>query len=125
MIVPVSRFAESINLFQKAFEQRELDYAIWGHVSDGNVHPNVIPKSNEDVKKGQEAILECGEEIIRMGGCPLAEHGVGRNPVKQTLLRRLYGKTGVEQMRRVKAALDPEGKLSPGVLFPENPVATE
>ncbi len=125
MIVPVSRFAESIKLFQKAFEQRGLDYAIWGHISDGNVHPNVIPQSNEDVQKGQEAILECGDEIIRMGGCPLAEHGVGRNPVKQTLLRRLYGKTGVEQMRQVKAALDPEGKLSPGVLFPEEPVAME
>ena len=125
MIVPVSHFTESIKLFRKAFEQRGLDYVIWGHISDGNVHPNVIPQSNEDVQKGQEAILECGREIIQMGGCPLAEHGVGRNPVKQTLLRRLYGQTGVEQMRQVKAALDPEGKLSPGVLFPEKSVAIE
>ena len=43
---------------------------------------------------------------------------MGRNPVKQALLRELYGAAGIEQMRRVKAALDPEGKLAPGVVFP-------
>jgi FAD/FMN-containing dehydrogenase len=30
----------------------------------------------------------------------------------------LYGDAGVAAMRAVKAALDPEWKLSPGVLFP-------
>jgi len=30
----------------------------------------------------------------------------------------LYGKKGVEEMRAVKAAIDPEWKLAPGVLFP-------
>ena len=47
--------------------------------------------------------------------------GVGRNPVKQALLRELYGAAGIEQMRRVKAALDRESKLAPGVLFPASP----
>jgi D-lactate dehydrogenase (cytochrome) len=53
-----------------------------------------------------------------MGGCPLAEHGVGRNPVKQELLRMLYGDAGVEAMRQLKRSLDPDGKLASGVLFP-------
>ena len=51
-------------------------------------------------------------------GCPLSEHGVGRSPVKQALLLRLYGESGIQQMRRVKTALDPGWKLAPGVLFP-------
>jgi hypothetical protein len=50
-------------------------------------------------------------------GCPLAEHGVGRNPVKQALLRHLYGELGIKQMRAVKHALDPTWKLSPDVIF--------
>jgi len=29
----------------------------------------------------------------------------------------MYGETGIEEMRRVKRALDPEWKLAPGVLF--------
>ena len=118
MIVPFARFDESLALFHRAFGSRSLDYAVWGHISDGNVHPNVIPATMEDVVRGRQAILECGLEIVRLGGCPLAEHGVGRNPVKQALLRQLYGAAGIAQMRAVKAALDPHGKLAPGVLFP-------
>jgi D-lactate dehydrogenase (cytochrome) len=118
MIVPFDRFAESLAIFRKAFETRNLDYAIWGHVSDGNVHPNVIPRTAEDVRLGREAILDCGREIISLGGCPLAEHGVGRNPTKQALLRELYGPRGIDEMRAVKRALDPQHRLSPGVLFP-------
>ena len=118
MIAPFERFAESLALFRAAFGARHLDYAIWGHISDGNVHPNVIPRTIDDVARGRDAILECGREIVRLGGCPLAEHGVGRNPVKQALLRQLYGERGIAEMRAVKAALDPRGKLAPGVLFP-------
>ncbi|MBI4161275.1 MAG: FAD-binding oxidoreductase, partial [Acidobacteria bacterium] len=91
---------------------------IWGHLSDGNLHPNLLPRGPEDVPPAEAAILEFGAEVTRLGGCPLAEHGVGRDPIKQELLRRLYGAEGVEQMRRVKRALDPESRLAPGVLFP-------
>jgi D-lactate dehydrogenase (cytochrome) len=42
---------------------------------------------------------------------------VGRSALKQRLLVELYGEDGIEQMRAVKRALDPEWKLSPGVLF--------
>ena len=118
MIVPFERFGESLRAYRSAFERRGLDYAIWGHISDGNVHPNVIPRAHADVEAGQQAILECGRRIIALGGCPLAEHGVGRNIVKQALLRELYGAAGIDGMRRVKAALDPGWRLAPGVLFP-------
>ena len=117
MIVSFDRFEESLELFRGAFDRYSLDYAIWVHISDGNVHPNVIPHRPEDVQRGQDAIMTCGREIIAMGGCPLAEHGVGRNPVKQQLLLELYGEGGIEQMRRVKRALDPKWRLAPGVLF--------
>jgi D-lactate dehydrogenase (cytochrome) len=121
MIVPFERFAEMNAIYRRGFESRGLDYAIWGHISDGNVHPNVIPRSFEDVEKGYEAILEFGREVAQLGGCPLAEHGVGRNQVKQELLRQLYGEEGIAEMRAVKRALDPEWKLSPGVIFPREP----
>lgn len=118
MAVPFERFAEMNAAYRRGFESRGLDYAIWGHISDGNVHPNVIPRSHEDVVKGREAVLEFGREAARLGGCPLAEHGVGRSPIKQALLRQLYGAGGIEQMRVVKRALDPQGRLAPGVIFP-------
>ncbi len=118
MIVPFEALPEMVGLYRAGFARRGLDHALWGHVSDGNLHANVIPRSSDDVRAGHAAILEFGAQVARLGGCPLSEHGVGRNPVKQELLRRLYGDAGVAEMRAVKAALDPLGKLAPGVLFP-------
>jgi D-lactate dehydrogenase (cytochrome) len=117
MIVPMERLAEALALYRDAFARRGLDHALWGHVSDGNVHCNVVPHSADDVHRGEEAILEIGEAVLRLGGCPMSEHGVGRDPVKQALLRRLYGDDGLAQMRATRSALDPRGVLAPGVLF--------
>ena len=118
MIVPYERFAGMMSACRRLFAERDLDLAVWGHISDGNVHPNVIPRSAGDVEKGREAILALGAEVIAMGGSPLAEHGVGRNPIKQQLLRQLYGAGGVEAMRAIKLSLDPHGSLASGVIFP-------
>jgi len=118
MIVPFDRLADSLALYRSVLDRYGLHHAIWGHFSDGNLHPNVIPRSLDDVRKGKDALLEIGREVAAMGGSPLAEHGVGRNPVKQALLRQLYGPEGIAEMRAVKKALDPSWKLAPGVLFP-------
>jgi len=117
MVVPFDRLEELLTAYETAFGARGLDVAIWGHISDGNLHPNVIPRSSADVDAGKAIILELGREAIRLGGAPLAEHGVGRNSVKQRLLEQLYGREGIDDMRAVKQAIDPDWKLAPGVLF--------
>jgi D-lactate dehydrogenase (cytochrome) len=117
-IVPFDALPDALALYRAAFERRDLEYAIWGHISDGNLHPNVIPRSAADIEKGRDALREMGRGVMALGGAPLAEHGVGRNPLKQQFLREMYGESGIEQMRAVKRALDPEGKFAAGVLFP-------
>jgi D-lactate dehydrogenase (cytochrome) len=119
MIVPFDHLGELLAIYDDTFRRRGLDAAVWGHISDGNLHPNVIPRSMDDVDSGKAAILSFGREVIRLGGSPLAEHGVGRNPLKQRLLLELYGRDGIDDMRAIKCALDPDFKLSPGVLFGE------
>ena len=119
LIVPFERQEEALAMYRETFDRYGLEYAIWGHISDGNMHPNVVPRSLADVDLGRNAILEIARRVVAMGGAPLAEHGVGRNPLKQQLLRELYGERGIEEMRAVKRALDPEWKLAAGVLFPE------
>jgi D-lactate dehydrogenase (cytochrome) len=118
MLVPVHRVAGFLDFCAAEFDRRGLDLAVWGHISDGNVHPNVIPRSFDDVKSGRLAMLALGREAVRLGGTPLAEHGVGRNAVKQELLKLLYGEEGVNEMRTVKQVIDPSWKLAPGVIFP-------
>jgi D-lactate dehydrogenase (cytochrome) len=120
MIVPFARLGELLTIYDDEFRRRELDAAIWGHISDGNLHPNVIPRTWADVESGKQAILTLGRRVIALGGSPLAEHGVGRNPIKQQFVADLYGQTGIDEMRAIKRALDPEWKLAPGVLFPRD-----
>ena len=78
----------------------------------------MLPRSREEVERGKAALLQLGREVVELGGSPLAEHGAGRHPAKQALLRLLHGEAGIAQMQAVKRALDPDWKLAPGVLFP-------
>jgi D-lactate dehydrogenase (cytochrome) len=118
VVVPPDRLAELLAVARSTLRDLDLDHAIWGHLSDGNLHPNVVPRRPEDGARAATAQLAIGAAAIALGGSPLSEHGVGRSPVKQALLRQLYGDDGIAAMRRVKAALDPDGVLAPGVIFP-------
>jgi D-lactate dehydrogenase (cytochrome) len=117
MLVPFEHAAGFLDRCEAILRDGGLDFAVWGHISDGNIHPNVLPRSFADVESGRAAMLALGREATRLAGTPLAEHGVGRNAVKQQLLRELYGDDGIEAMRAVKRAIDPSWKLAPGVLF--------
>jgi FAD/FMN-containing dehydrogenase len=50
-----------------------------------------------------------------MGGTLTHHHGVGR--LKSRFLATELGETGVDVLTRIKAALDPEGIMNPGVLL--------
>lgn len=117
-IVPFESLAPALAMYRSLLDERQLDYAIWGHASDGNLHVNIVPRCFEDVVVGRQALVAMARGVIDMRGSPLAEHGVGRSAMKQQLLQQLYGEAGIEEMRAVKHAFDPRGKLSRGVLFP-------
>ena len=50
--------------------------------------------------------------VARMGGSFSAEHGIGR--LKRDLLARTKDPAALTVMRRIKAALDPNGIMNPG-----------
>jgi len=125
-IVPFERLPEWLARVRADFEQAGLNYAVWGHLSDGNLHPNLIPRTKDDVRVAYELMHAAARHAVSLGGAPLAEHGVGKHEVKQQLLREYYGEDGIRQMRAVKAALDPRGQLAPGNLFPPaSPAASD
>ncbi len=117
LIVPFHRLPAFIQAIEDEFGSRGLPYAIWGHLSDGNLHPNVIPADIGQVRSGEEALLALGDAAAALGGCPLSEHGVGRSGLKQEMLRRFLGDDAILEMQRVKNGLDPTWRFAPGTLF--------
>ncbi len=61
-------------------------------------------------RRTMEAALGCGAGIAH-------HHGIGR--VRRAFLPGELGDTGVDVLRAVKRALDPDGLLNPGALLPE------
>jgi D-lactate dehydrogenase (cytochrome) len=118
LIVPFEHVGEMLRFYEERFRARGLEFAIWGHLSDGNLHPNALPRDAGDVNAGVECVLEFAERAMRLGGCPLSEHGVGRDPLKQEILSRFVGKAALGRMREIKRSIDPLWRFAPGVLFP-------
>ena len=117
VIVPFDQLEEALSRYRIVIAGTGLDAAIWGHISDGNVHPNLLATCGADMEVARAALLAMGAVAMELGGSPLAEHGTGRNAAKKRLLEALHGADGVESMRAVKRALDPGWLLAPGVLF--------
>ncbi len=120
LIVPFEHLWEMMRIYEEGFSRRGLEFAIWGHVSDGNLHPNALPRTSGEARRAVEALLEFGDEAAKRGGSPLSEHGVGKSQVKQEMMRRFLGDAAVAGMMAIKAALDPEWRFAPGVLFPKS-----
>jgi D-lactate dehydrogenase (cytochrome) len=117
MIVPMDRFEIMFGRYYEAFRARGVDVAVFGHISDGNVHPNGLPTSAVQVELAKEALLELAQEAKRLGGSPLSEHGVGRHPLKRAMLEAFWGKAAIAEMKTIKRAFDPGWTLNRGVLF--------
>ena len=91
----------------------------FGHMGDGNIHFNVSQPVGADTQAfldRWEAMNEVVHAIVaRYGGSFSAEHGIGQ--LKRDLLRRAKDPAALDVMRRIKAALDPEGLMNPGKML--------
>lgn len=121
LIVPVDQVGPALAAWHGALDGAGLEHATWGHISDGNLHPNALARSTQEVEAAEAVLLGIADDAISRGGAPLSEHGVGRSRLKQEMLRRFVGEPALTRMREIKRALDPEWRLAPGVLLGDIP----
>lgn len=117
--VPISKLPEIIRYAKDLGDEHDLLVPCFGHAGDGNVHYSVLvdPDDEEMVETGEELYDSVVRRAIEMGGTATGEHGVGMG--KRQYLELEHGSVGVDLMRRVKRAFDPNDILNPGKVFPE------
>lgn len=96
-----------------------LDYAVYGHAGDGNFHINPMKPADFPDREWEGARDEFLKALytatLDLGGTISGEHGIGRK--RTAYAARAVGPDVYAAARAVKAALDPNGIMNPGVLF--------
>lgn len=116
--VPVARIPDFLSRGAALCQAHQPGIRInpFGHLGDGNIHYNISPPPGTgfagDVGDLSRQLYALAQE---MGGSFAAEHGLGRSKV--ALADRLRSPVERQMMARIKAALDPEGLLNPGVIL--------
>ncbi|MDP7204354.1 MAG: FAD-linked oxidase C-terminal domain-containing protein [Pirellulaceae bacterium] len=115
--VPISRLAECILATKQILQQTSLPVPLFGHVGDGNFHVLILidPESDEELAEAQEINRQVVQLALQMDGTSTGEHGIGIG--KQDALLEEHGQ-GVEVMRAIKQALDPQNIMNPGKVVP-------
>ncbi|WP_420861196.1 FAD-binding oxidoreductase [Algirhabdus cladophorae] len=86
------------------------------HVGDGNIHYTVSPSDTDPAHK--DKIVEAIEKLVQdMRGSFSAEHGIGLS--KRNSMKRRKDPIALNTMKAIKEALDPNGILNPGKVYPD------
>ena len=123
--VPVEHLADATEDLQRLFISHNYpDAVIYGHALDGNWHFILNQRFDSPAAIAQyDGMMRDVVEVItqKYDGSLKAEHGTGRNMAP--FVRREWGDAAYELMWDVKELFDPEGILSPGVVFNEDPAS--
>lgn len=116
--VPRTKLVDMLIGVQNIAQKYGLMIGTFGHAGDGNLHPTLLvdPMNSEEMAKVHKAVDEIFETALSLGGTLSGEHGIGVAKLKY--LKNEIGRSGIDTMRRIKQALDPDNILNPGKLVP-------
>jgi glycolate oxidase len=112
--VPRDKVPEMVQHIQEIASKYKVEIAIFGHAGDGNLHPTGMTdvRDEREMARVENAFEEIFETALFFGGTITGEHGVGLK--KRHVLPKKVGTTGIETMKAIKHALDPNNILNPG-----------
>ena len=118
LIVPPSKVPEFLDKVYALAKHMGLKISLGGHLGDGNIHPSIYYKNDEEskVKEFHEKICKIAVEL---GGGISAEHGIGLIKIDalKTELEMLGSSYALDIMKGIKKLLDPKNILNPGKLI--------
>lgn len=120
---PVERLAEAVQDLQRLLVEFNYPEAIvYGHALEGNLHFVFTQDFGHaaEVDRYRRFMDEvCTLVVKKYDGSLKAEHGTGRNMAP--FVEMEWGTPAFRVMQRIKALLDPQGLLNPGVILNADP----
>jgi D-lactate dehydrogenase (cytochrome) len=114
--VPISRLADCIIETRRDHAEAPFPVPLVGHAGDGNFHLLYVldPGSPAELEAAARLNARLVARAQAMGGTCTGEHGVGFGKIK--FLEAEHG-AGLDVMRAIKRALDPENRMNPGKIL--------
>ena len=125
VVFPVERLGDATtDLIQAAARHGYADAILFGHAKDGNLHLILTQSFNTAAETNRYAQFmdDLAHLVVeRYDGALKGEHGTGRNMAP--FVETEWGPEAHAIMKRLKALVDPEGLLNPGVILNPDPKA--
>ena len=115
--VPRSEIAKMVKAINEIAKKYDITICTFGHAGDGNLHPTCLTdvRNKDEIARIEDALEEIFVKAVELGGTITGEHGVG--VMKLPYLHLKVGEAGIEAMRNIKKALDPNYIMNPGKMF--------
>ena len=115
--VPRGAIPSMVRAVQDIAQQSSLLIPLFGHIGDGNLHPNILCdlRDKDEMSRVAEAARAIFDAAIERGGTLSGEHGIGL--LKRDFLPSSLDPAIIGLMRQIKQQLDPAGILNPGKLL--------
>lgn len=117
--VPLSQIPNMFKKLKEIRDKYQLNLVVCGHAGDGNLHPNIVTdiRDSEEMVRVEKAVEEMFRCAVELGGTLSGEHGIGN--MKAPFMEMELGKEGLQLMKLIKEAWDPNQIMNPGKIFPE------
>jgi glycolate oxidase len=117
--IPPRAIPALIRRVREIAAKHALEIPLFGHIGDGNLHPNILCDKTDKEEMARVAIAarEIFEATVELGGTLSGEHGIGL--LKKQFMELDVGAEALAVMRAIKAAIDPLSIMNPGKIFPD------
>jgi glycolate oxidase len=120
IVVPRSSLAQVVTQIQTLGQEAGLPLAQFGHIGDGNLHPNILfdPRNpSENESKVHELAHAVARVAIAHGGVLSGEHGIGA--MKREFMSEALDQATLGLLHHIKNVFDPKQLLNPNKILPE------
>ena len=115
--LPRKSIVPMVRRLQQIAEQYGVLLPTFGHIGDGNLHPNLVfdPRNAEEVGRIELAAEALIKAAVELGGTLSGEHGIGL--LKKEFLPLALPAQNIALYRQIKKVFDPLGIMNPGKIF--------